>query len=56
VTKTKTTTKTTFAGIFLLAVAVFMPACDVFNPQPCDPNEQICPVTGGHPDTLAPRG
>jgi hypothetical protein len=50
---TKTSIKTTISALFLLAVAAFAPACDILNPNPCDPNEEICPIAG-HPDTLDP--
>ena len=47
-------TKTTFTALLLLALAVVLPACDTVSPIPCDPNKEICPYTGGHPDTLDP--
>ncbi len=36
-------TKTTVSALFLLAIAAFTPACDVFNPIPCDPSQEIGP-------------
>jgi hypothetical protein len=45
--------KTTLSALFLLAVAALAPACDIFNPNPCDPSQEVCPVTG-HPDMLNP--
>lgn len=50
----KTTKIKALSALFLLAVAAFAPACDIFNPKPCDPNQEICPVSG-HPDTLKPN-
>lgn len=51
---TKTSIKTTLSALFLLAVAALAPACDIFNPNPCDPTREVCPVTG-HPDTIKPQ-
>jgi hypothetical protein len=53
VMKTKTSIKTAVSALFLLAVAAFAPACDIFNPNPCDPQEEVCPVSN-HPSTLNP--
>lgn len=52
--KTKTAINTTVSALFLLAVAAFAPACEVFNPKPCDPHQEACPISG-HPDTLKPK-
>lgn len=52
-TKTKIPTTTTLAAL-LLAVATLVPACEILNPNPCDPNEEPCVFTGNNPDGLAP--
>jgi hypothetical protein len=52
VMKTKISIKTAVSALFLLAVAAFAPACEVFNPDPCDPRVEVCPVTPNHPTTL----
>ncbi len=45
--------KTSFAALLLLTIAVFVPACDVLhNPNPCDPNIEVCVFDGNHPGTL----
>lgn len=49
---TKTKTKTSLTALLLLAVAAFLPACEIFNPDPCDPQEEICVFTGNHPSGL----
>jgi hypothetical protein len=43
--------KTSFAALLLLAIAAFVPACDILN-KPCDPNVQDCAFDGNHPGTL----
>lgn len=53
VMKTKISIKTAVSALFLLAVAAFAPACDILNPHPCDPQEEVCPVSN-HPSTLDP--
>lgn len=46
--------KTSFAALLLLTIAVFVPACDILNnPDPCDPNVEVCVFDGNHPGTLA---
>ena len=54
VMKTKISLKTAASALFLLAVAALAPACDIFNPDPCDPHEEVCPVAN-HPSTIAPK-
>ena len=41
---------------FLLAAAVFMPACEVDLDQECNPMVDDCVFTGNHPQGLAPKG
>jgi hypothetical protein len=53
VMKTKISIKTAVSALFLLAVAALAPACDILNPNPCDPYEEVCPVSN-HPSTLDP--
>jgi hypothetical protein len=53
VMKTKISIKTAVSALFLLTLAAFAPACDIFNPNPCDPKEEVCPVSN-HPSTLNP--
>jgi hypothetical protein len=43
--------KTSFAALLLLAIAAFVPACDILN-KPCDPNVEVCVFDGNHPGTL----
>jgi hypothetical protein len=51
--KTKISIKTAVSALFLLAVAAFVPACEILNPKPCDPYIEMCPVTPVHPTTLS---
>ncbi|EDM79857.1 hypothetical protein PPSIR1_32198 [Plesiocystis pacifica SIR-1] len=54
-TKTKQTTKaakTVLTAALLLAVATLMPACELLNDRPCNPDVEMCPIEG-HPGTLA---
>jgi hypothetical protein len=45
--------KTSFAALLLLAIAAFVPACDILNnPDPCDPNVEVCVFDGNHPSGL----
>lgn len=45
--------KTSFAALLLLAIATFVPACDILNnPDPCDPRVEVCEFDGNHPGTL----
>jgi hypothetical protein len=45
--------KTSFAALLLLAIAAFVPACDILSkPKPCNPNIEVCEFTGNHPGTL----
>jgi hypothetical protein len=47
--------KTKFmTSMLLLAACLLMPACDLLNPHPCDPNVEACVFTGNHPGTLDP--
>lgn len=48
--------KTSITALALLAVAALMPACDILNPNPCNPDEEICVFTGNHPSGLDPAG
>jgi hypothetical protein len=50
--KTKISFKSAVSALFLLAVAAFVPACEILNPDPCDPNVEMCPVSPIHPTTL----
>ncbi|MFV8750125.1 hypothetical protein ACNOYE_06215 [Nannocystaceae bacterium ST9] len=38
----------------LLAFTALLPACDLFNPNPCDPETEVCPGPFV-PTGLAPR-
>lgn len=45
--------KTSFAALLLLAIATFVPACDILNnPDACDPRVEVCEFDGNHPGTL----
>ncbi len=47
--------KPSIAALLLLAIAAFVPACDVLDvlKKPCNPEIEICEFTGNHPGTLA---
>jgi hypothetical protein len=52
---TTTKSKTTFTALLLLAVAAFVPACELTIDRECNPQHEICVYTGGNPSGLAPR-
>ena len=35
-------TKSTLSAMFLLAIALFAPACDVLDPDVCNPEVEVC--------------
>jgi hypothetical protein len=45
-------TKSALTALLLLVVAAFVPACDVFNPNPCDPSQEVCPRPPTSPTTI----
>jgi hypothetical protein len=49
---TKTKIEFSLTALLLFAAATVMPACDIYNPDPCDPSVESCPFTGNHPSGL----